>query len=90
MVESGGKIDKLTPLLVLSRDAVTLKVNTSIKIEVLEIAAGDSVEKWESSNEGIASVSYGIILSFSVSLFLAAALFLVCFFRTTGRIGAKA
>ncbi len=34
--------------------------------------------------------SYGIILSFSVSLFLAAALFLVCFFRTTRRIGAKA
>lgn len=56
LVESGEKIDKLTPLLVLSREAVTLKVNTSIKIEVLEIAAGDSVEKWESSNEGIASV----------------------------------
>ena len=33
--------------------------------------------------------SYGIILSFSVSLFLAAALFLVCFFRTTGRFRAK-
>ena len=34
--------------------------------------------------------SYGIILSFSVSLFLAAAMFLVCFFRTTRRIGATA
>lgn len=55
-LEAGEKVEKLTPTLVLSVEEVTLKVNTSIKIQVLDIASGDYIVKWESSNDEIVSV----------------------------------